>query len=235
MENDAAVSFDALLGLALQERTRRELADLPDAETLARLYPDTEALDRRVLGRQPRRRMRATPKTLRMLAAVAAISILLAATTITAAAQVRRGTKNPGITWGEEYVTLSFELEGEPLDALPEDHGPHYIPDGFVLDEESLFQGINYSFRRYQCGEKEIQIECYLLESKFQIQMDDVHTEYNVISFQDETGYLGHWVPYENSTSPEAYTLIWAHDGVVYVATAGVNLTELMLIAESIY
>ena len=38
-EPNAVVSFDALLTLALQEQTRRELAALPDAEALQTPLP----------------------------------------------------------------------------------------------------------------------------------------------------------------------------------------------------
>lgn len=237
MEHPTAVSFEMLLSFALREQARREMAELPGREALARLYPDTSGLDRRVLAKARRpRRFRLSARMLRALAVIAAVFVLVAATALTTAAQVRRGSKNFQIKWGDDgFMTFRFDLEGEPLDALPEGYGPHYIPEGYVLEEELCTRNFFDSYDQYRCGDQVIIVELSLLENSFQVDMDNEHTAYNLISFQGETGLLGHWIPHKSTASPESYTLIWAHDGIVHTLYSETDLTELMRIAESIY
>ena len=150
------VAFDTLLAETLREQTRRELAALPGPRQLAQLYPDTSAWDKRLKKalaarrRAAARAARAARKTapphrrlpLRRLAAIAAVFVLLMAGTLAASAEVRYAVRRALLQWGDAELRLTYETEGQPAPAdlrLPAGFTDHYVPDGFVLDEENSY------------------------------------------------------------------------------------------------
>ena len=124
---NAVVSFDALLTLALQEQTRRELAALPDAEALQTLYPDTAGWDKRLRRALAERRKleskaaHSAPRVrwmpLRRLVTVAAVLVLVLAGALATSAEVRYAVRHAVLQWTDIDLRLTYDTEGTPAPA----------------------------------------------------------------------------------------------------------------------
>ena len=124
---NAVVSFDALLTLALQEQTRRELATLPDAEALQTLYPDTAGWDKRLRRalaerrKSARKAARSAPRVrwmpLRRLVTVAAVLVLVLAGALATSAEVRYAVRHAVLQWTDIDLRLTYDTEGTPAPA----------------------------------------------------------------------------------------------------------------------
>ena len=246
------VAFDTLLAEALREQTRRELAALPGPRQLAQLYPDTSAWDKRLKKalaarrRAAARAARAARKTapprrrlpLRRLAAIAAVFVLLMAGTLAASAEVRYAVPRALLQWGDAELRLTYETEGQPAPAdlrLPAGFTDHYVPDGFVLDEENSFTTENYLFHKYygvQKGqERTYAVTCYCIQSDGQIEtFDNEHTIYETIDLNGVEATLG------TSTieGEQSYYLFWDVENIHYTVHGDVQLETLFEVAEKI-
>ena len=156
---NAVVSFDALLTLALQEQTRRELATLPDAEALQTLYPDTAGWDKRLRRALAERRKaaRSAPRVrwmpLRRLVTVAAVLVLVLAGALATSAEVRYAVRHAVLQWTDIDLRLTYDTEGTPAPGdltLPQGYADHYVPEGFVLDEENALATQTTLLRGYE-------------------------------------------------------------------------------------
>lgn len=246
------VAFDTLLAEALREQTRRELAALPGPRQLAQLYPDTSAWDKRLKKtlaarrRAAARAARAARKTapphrrlpLRRLAAIAAVFVLLMAGTLAASAEVRYAARVL-LHWGDTELHLSFTAEGRPLETmtLPEGYIDHYVPDGFVLDEENSFMMQDYLFRKYygqQDGEqKSYDVSIYVIQPDGQTEiLDNEHTTYEEVEFGGVVATLGTSSTHEDEKS---YYLFWDSENIHHLVHGNLNLEEILNIAEEIY
>lgn len=251
------VAFDELLAAALREQARRELAALPGARQLERMYPDTSAWDRRLKRalakrqraalraaraqqRQRRRAAAAKPRglTLRRMFWAAAVMVLLLAGTLAVSAEARYAARML-LHWGETELRLSFETEGRPPETmtLPQGYTDHYIPDGFVLDEENSFTMADYLFHNYdgqQDGEpKGYAVSCYVIRPAGQFELlDNEHTVYETIEFNGATAMLGTSTTKSGKTS---YYFFWDSENIHHLVHGDLDLEEIMKIAEGIY
>ena len=237
------VAFDTLLTLALQEQTRRDLDALPGPDELSRLYPDTARWDKR-LRRALRDRRRARPPagprrmTLRRLALVMAVLVLLMTCALATSAEVRYAVRQAVLQWTDRELRLTYATEGAPDPAaltLPEGFSDHYVPEGFVMDEENSLELEDQFFRGYDqpvSGEN-YTISCYVVRDENQISSyDNEHTVYQTIELNGVDAMLGTSSNMDGSTS---YYLIWQKDGIHYSVNGELSLEYLLKIAESIY
>lgn len=143
-----AVSFDAALCLALRQQADAEAAAFPTDGELRSLYPDTSGWDKRFFralsARKREWRRQAPPAVrrrvrLRNLLVVALLAMLLFAGALAANAEVRGAVYRAVLSWGRREVSLTYEVEGEPLDSLPENYTDTYIPAGFDRDGEASY------------------------------------------------------------------------------------------------
>ena len=246
------VAFDTLLAEALREQTRRELAALPGPRQLAQLYPDTSAWDKRLKKalaarrRAAARAARAARKTapprrrlpLRRLAAIAAVFVLLMAGTLAASAEVRYAVRRALLQWGDAELRLTYETEGQPAPAdlrLPAGFTDHYVPDGFVLDEENSLELDDVLFRGYynpQGGEN-YAISCYVICESGQVSTyDNEHTVYEMIDLNGTEAILGTSTNVDGTVS---YYLICDKNGIHCSINGNMDLEQFLLVAESIY
>ena len=251
------VAFDELLAAALREQARRELAALPGARQLERMYTDTSAWDRRLKRalakrqraalraaraqqRQRRRAAAAKPRglTLRRMFWAAAVMVLLLAGTLAVSAEARYAARML-LHWGETELRLSFETEGRPPEtmALPQGYTDHYIPDGFVLDEENSFTMEHYFFHKYfgeEDGEpKNYAVDCYLVLPSGQTEaLDKKQTVYKEIDLNGQPAMLGTSTTEDGEIS---YLLIWDKEGIHHTVHGNVKLETILAIAEEIY
>lgn len=245
---NAVVSFDALLTLALQEQTRRELAALPDAEALQTLYPDTAGWDKRLRRALAERRKleskaaRSAPRVrwmpLRRLVTVAAVLVLVLAGALATSAEVRYAVRHAVLQWTDIDLRLTYDTEGTPAPAdltLPQGYADHYVPEGFVLDEENALATQTTLLRGYENAAQgqSYYIACYAIQPEGQVStFDDEHTTYETIDLNGKEATLGTSMNYDGSTS---YYLFWESEGIHQSVSGNVPLDELLTIAQNIY
>lgn len=245
---NAVVSFDALLTLALQEQTRRELAALPDAEALQTLYPDTAGWDKRLRRALAERRKlerkaaRSAPRVrwmpLRRLVTVAAVLVLVLAGALATSAEVRYVVRHAVLQWTDIDLRLTYNTEGTPAPAdltLPQGYADHYVPEGFVLDEENALATQTTLLRGYENAAQgqSYYIACYAIQPEGQVStFDDEHTTYETIDLNGKEATLGTSMNYDGSTS---YYLFWESEGIHQSVSGNVPLDELLTIAQNIY
>lgn len=245
---NAVVSFDALLTLALQEQTRRELAALPDAEALQTLYPDTAGWDKRLRRalaerrKSARKAARSAPRVrwmpLRRLVTVAAVLVLVLAGALATSAEVRYVVRHAVLQWTDIDLRLTYNTEGTPAPAdltLPQGYADHYVPEGFVLDEENALATQTTLLRGYENAAQgqSYYIACYAIQPEGQVStFDDEHTTYETIDLNGKEATLGTSMNYDGSTS---YYLFWESEGIHQSVSGNVPLDELLTIAQNIY
>lgn len=245
---NAVVSFDALLTLALQEQTRRELAALPDAEALQTLYPDTAGWDKRLRRalaerrKSARKAARSAPRVrwmpLRRLVTVAAVLVLVLAGALATSAEVRYAVRHAVLQWTDIDLRLTYDTEGAPAPAdltLPQGYADHYVPEGFVLDEENALATQTTLLRGYENAAQgqSYYIACYAIQPEGQVStFDDEHTTYETIDLNGKEATLGTSMNYDGSTS---YYLFWESEGIHQSVSGNVPLDELLTIAQNIY
>lgn len=245
---NAVVSFDALLTLALQEQTRRELAALPDAEALQTLYPDTAGWDKRLRRalaerrKSARKAARSAPRVrwmpLRRLVTVAAVLVLVLAGALATSAEVRYAVRHAVLQWTDIDLRLTYDTEGTPAPAdltLPQGYADHYVPEGFVLDEENALATQTTLLRGYENAAQgqSYYIACYAIQPEGQVStFDDEHTTYETIDLNGKEATLGTSMNYDGSTS---YYLFWESEGIHQSVSGNVPLDELLTIAQNIY
>lgn len=245
---NAVVSFDALLTLALQEQTRRELAALPDAEALQTLYPDTAGWDKRLRRalaerrKSARKAARSAPRVrwmpLRRLVTVAAVLVLVLAGALATSAEVRYAVRHAVLQWTDIDLRLTYDTEGTPAPGdltLPQGYADHYVPEGFVLDEENALATQTTLLRGYENAAQgqSYYIACYAIQPEGQVStFDDEHTTYETIDLNGKEATLGTSMNYDGSTS---YYLFWESEGIHQSVSGNVPLDELLTIAQNIY
>lgn len=245
---NAVVSFDALLTLALQEQTRRELAALPDAEALQTLYPDTAGWDKRLRRalaerrKSARKAARSAPRVrwmpLRRLVTVAAVLVLVLAGALATSAEVRYAVRHAVLQWTDIDLRLTYDTEGTPAPddlTLPQGYADHYVPEGFVLDEGNALVTQTTLLRGYENAAQgqSYYIACYAIQPEGQVStFDNEHTTYETIDLNGKEATLGTSMNYDGSTS---YYLFWESNGIHQSVSGNVPLNELLKIAQNIY
>ena len=244
---NAVVSFDALLTLALQEQTRRELAALPDVEALQTLYPDTAGWDRRLRRALAERRKleskaaRSAPRVrwmpLRRLVTVAAVLVLVLAGALATSAEVRYAVRHAVLQWTDIDLRLTYDTEGAPADlTLPQGYADHYVPEGFVLDEGNSYT-TEYDFFHKYLGEidgveRTYSVICYAIQAQGQVDtFDSEHTVYETVEVNGAEATLGTSTNYDGGIS---YYLFWERDGIHHTIQGDVPHDMILEIAEEI-
>ena len=248
-EPNAVVSFDALLTLALQEQTRRELAALPDAEALQTLYPDTAGWDKRLRRalaerrKSARKAARSAPRVrwmpLRRLVTVAAVLVLVLAGALATSAEVRYAVRHAVLQWTNIDLRLTYDTEGTPAPAdltLPQGYADHYVPEGFVLDEGNSYT-TEYDFFHKYLGEIDgvectYSVICYAIQAQGQVDtFDSEHTVYETVEVNGAEATLGTSTNYDGGIS---YYLFWERDGIHHTVQGDVPRDMILEIAEEI-
>lgn len=248
-EPNAVVSFDALLTLALQEQTRRELAALPDAEALQTLYPDTAGWDKRLRRalaerrKSARKAARSAPRVrwmpLRRLVTVAAVLVLVLAGALATSAEVRYAVRHAVLQWTNIDLRLTYDTEGTPAPAdltLPQGYADHYVPEGFVLDEGNSYT-TEYDFFHKYLGEidgveRTYSVICYAIQAQGQVDtFDSEHTVYETVEVNGAEATLGISTNYDGGIS---YYLFWERDGIHHTIQGDVPRDMILEIAEEI-
>lgn len=240
MSREETYSLQEMIRWAMAEQTDREIDALPTPAELDEMFPDTARLRRRVFDavkqrekEEKRAKRRILPMVKRTLLVAAVLAALLFGTLMTNAS-VRSAVVNTIIEWTGRDVGISFQVEGEPPAALPEDYGPHYIPEGFEYQEDASWRSEKGIFAMYTTQDQlsTLVIKIHIAENVAISRIDTGHAVYEKITFQGTTAYLGHGMTESNQTS---YVMIWVKDGIEYNIYGTISLSDLFEIAENIY
>lgn len=229
-----------LLKAACEESVRREVDAYPTPKELKEKYPDTSEVTRRTfeaLGVERKALLRARRRSLHVIrktlvAAVIVFSVLFA--TLMTNAEMRAAVVNTLIEWTENFVRIQYEVGGKGPAVLPEDYGPHYIPDGFVYQEEVSFytaRRCSYGYKSTD-GESTLGIEIGIAQTTSGYLIDNEHIDYAPVPFNDVTAYLGTFRQHNG------YVLLWTKDNIehqIYLESSTIPLSEVYRIAENIY
>lgn len=238
-KENLSLEFESLLMQAGQEAFRRRIAALPAEETLCAQYGGFSALDQRIhdtwarICKQQDKTLPHVPwRVLKRIALVAALLAALFIGTLSVSAELRATLKNVLVQWNERNMDIRYEIEGRPLDALPEGYGPHYIPEGFIFAEESSYEdtGAFQKFYRDQDG-YHMMISVRIAENASLVSTDSEHTNYEKIDYGEGDAYLG---TFENG---DGYVMYWYAEGIEHELYINAYLTreEVFMIADNIY
>lgn len=240
MNHEETYSLQELIRWALAEQTDREIDALPTPAELDEMFPDTARFRRRVFDAvkaqekaEKRAKRRILPIVKRTLLVAAILAALLFGTLMTNAS-VRSAVINTIFEWTGRDVGIYFQVEGQPPAALPEDYGPHYIPERFEYQEnlsQKNSRGLFYMYKT-QDQQSALIVQIQIAENKSFYRIDTGHAVYEKITFEDVPAYLGHAFTEDNK---KAYVMIWVKDGVEYNIYGEVSLSDLFEIAENIY
>lgn len=235
-----SVSLYALIQWGLKEHTERQLAALPSQQEIDAVLGDTSGFCQRVLDgvqrllRTRQRGKRRLLRTVRKTLVAAAILVSLLFCVLMANASVRTAVVNTMIEWTGRDIGIRFEVEGEPLAALPDGYGPHYIPEGLIYQDDiswGVRDQVLYSYVS-EDGTSVLDIQITVAQNGSAYWIDNEHLAYEKITFNGVTAYYGHGT---SVGGDEISTLLWVKDGIEHDIYTNVSMSEVFEIAENIY
>ena len=129
MSERTEVSFDAALMMALRADAQKELDELPTPAQLKERYPDTSRWDARLQAALHKRR----PVLKRVLVAALTL-VILTLGALAVSADFRKAVYTMIQKFLPIEMQLTYQVDGEPLEQLPNGYSDHYVPDGFERD-----------------------------------------------------------------------------------------------------
>lgn len=229
--NEAKISFDTALEMALRAETDRELAQTPSPAELKRQYPDTSRWDARLYAAL-KKRMRHSHLRKRLVVVLLVIA-LLAAGVFAVDAELHHAIYTAVIEWLPTEMYLTYEYEGDAPKVFPEGFTDRYTPPGFVLDEVQYIDTPEHFFHGYDSGSgHSYVVSCYAIGgAASQEIMDNEHTVYTETTVNDNPATLGTSSNFDGSTS---YYLFWEQDGIACTVAGNMSLEEVRRVAENI-
>ena len=207
MSERTEVSFDAALMMALRADAQKELDELPSPAQLKERYPDTSRWDARLQAALHKRR----PVLKRVLIAVLTL-VILTLGALAVSAEFRRAVYTMIQKFLPIEMQLTYQVDGEPLEKLPNGYSDHYVPDGFERDYEQGYDNeISFLHAYVDANDKSIfyYVDCSVIQDYGQIEtFDNEHTVYERIKVGTADATLGT----NNSGGRTGYVLVWEKD-----------------------
>lgn len=129
MSERTEISFDAALMMALRTDAQKELDELPTPEQLKERYPDTFRWDAYLKAALHKRR-----PMLKWVLVAALTLVILTLSALAVSADFRKAVYTMIQKFLSIEMQLTYQVDGEPLEQLPNGYSDHYVPDGFVRD-----------------------------------------------------------------------------------------------------
>ena len=228
MSEQTEVSFDTALMMAIHADAQKELNELPTPAQLKERYPDTSRWDARLQAALHKRR----PVLKRVLIAALTLVILtLGALTVSA------DFRNAVYTMIQKFLPiemqLTYQVDGEPLERLPDGYSDHYVPDGFEMDNAQKFERAENFLHVYSSKEAEesYTVRCSIIQPGQQSLFDNEHTVYETVRVGEADGVLG---TSSGEDGQQVYTLNWESNGIAHTVMGDIPYDEIIKIAESI-
>ena len=228
MSERAEVSFDAALMMALRADAQKELDELPTPAQLKERYPDTSRWDARLKAALHKRR----PVLKRVLVAAMTL-VILTLGALAVSADFRKAVYTMIQKFLPIEMQLTYQVDGEPLERLPDGYSDHYVPDGFEMDDAQKFERAENFLHVYSSKETEesYTVRCSIIQPGQQSLFDNEHTVYETVKVGEADGVL------RTSTDEHGknvYTLSWEHRGITHTVMGNIPYDEIMKIAEGI-
>ena len=228
MSERTEVSFDAALMMALRTDAQKELDELPTPAQLKECYPDTSRWDARLKAALHKRR----PVLKRVLVAALTL-IILTFGALAVSADFRRAVYTMIQKFLPIEMQLTYQVDGEPLEQLPNGYSDHYVPDGFERDYEQGYDDAQAFLYVYSSKKSSIgyTVQCSVIQPGNQALFDNEHTTYKIVKIGDVDASLG-TSTVESGIS--VYILNWEQDGIAHMIMGNIPMDEVFKIAESI-
>ena len=228
MSERTEVSFDAALMMALRADAQKELDELPTPAQLKGLYPDTSRWDARLKAALHKRR----PVLKRVLVAALTL-IILTLGALAVSADFRKAVYTMIQKFLPIEMQLTYQVDGEPLERLPDGYSDHYVPDGFEMDDAQKFERAENFLHVYSSKEAEesYTVRCSIIQPGQQSLFDNEHTVYETVKVGEADGVLG---TSTDEHGKNVYTLSWEHRGITHTVMGNIPYDEIMKIAEGI-
>ena len=228
MSERTEVSFDAALMMALRADAQKELDELPSPAQLKERYPDTSRWDARLQAALHKRR----PVLKRVLIAVLTL-VILTLGALAVSSEFRRAVYTMIQKFLPIEMQLTYQVDGEPLERLPDGYSDHYVPDGFEMDDAQKFERAENFLHVYSSKETEesYTVRCSIIQPGQQSLFDNEHTVYETVKVVEADGVLG---TSTDEHGKNVYTLSWEHRGITHTVMGNIPYDEIMKIAEGI-
>ncbi len=228
MSERAEVSFDAALMMALRADAQKELDELPSPAQLKERYPDTSRWDARLQAALHKHR----PVLKRVLITVLTL-VILTLGALAVSADFRRAVYTMIQKFMPVEMQLTYQVDGEPLEQLPNGYSDHYVPDGFERDYEQGYDDAQAFLHVYSSKKSSIgyTVQCSVIQPGNQALFDNEHTTYKIVKIGDVDASLG-TSTVESGIS--VYILNWEQDGIAHMIMGNIPMDEVFKIAESI-
>ena len=228
MSERAEVSFDAALMMALRADAQKELDELPTPAQLKERYPDTSRWDARLQAALHKRR----PVLKRVLVAALTL-IILTFGALAVSADFRKAVYTMIQKFLPIEMQLTYQVDGEPLEQIPNGYSDHYVPDGFERDYEQGYDDAQAFLHVYSSKKSSIgyTVQCSVIQPGNQALFDNEHTTYKIVKIGDVDASLG-TSTVESGIS--VYILNWEQDGIAHMIMGNIPMDEVFKIAESI-
>lgn len=231
-KNNAKISFDAALQMALYAQTERELETMPSPQELKILYPETKRWDERIYAALKRRERQKHRR--KKAAAVLLVLIAMVIGLFAVSAELRHAVYTAVLRYLPQELHLTYTVEGPTQTNPTEKLVENYIPQGFVQDKEQMLDTEEMLFHVYENKEtrQSYSVTRYTLQQNGSEEiMDNEHTTYQETKVGDNTAILG---TSSNFDGTESYYLFWEKDGMAYTLSGNIPPDELRRVAENI-
>ena len=228
MSEQTEVSFDTALMMALHADAQKELDELPSPAQLKERYPDTSRWDARLQAALHKRR----PVLKRVLITVLTL-VILTLGALAVSADFRRAVYTMIQKFLPIEMQLTYQVDGEPLEQLPNGYSDHYVPDGFEMDDAQKFERVENFLHVYSSKETEesYTVRCSIIQPGQQSLFDNEHTVYETVKVGEADGVLG---TSTDEPGKNVYTLSWEYQGITHTVIGNIPYDEIMKIAEGI-
>ena len=228
MSEQTEVSFDTALMMAIHADAQKELNELPTPAQLKERYPDTSRWDARLQAALHKRR----PVLKRVLIAALTL-VILTLGALTVSADFRKAVYTMIQKFLPIEMQLTYQVDGEPLERLPDGYSDHYVPDGFERDYEQGYDDAQAFLHVYSSKKSSIgyTVQCSVIQPGNQALFDNEHTTYKIVKIGDVDASLG-TSTVESGIS--VYILNWGQDGIAHMIMGNIPMDEVFKIAESI-
>ena len=228
MSEQTEVSFDAALMMALRADAQKELDELPTPAQLKERYPDTSRWDARLQAALHKRR----PVLKRVLVAALTL-VILTLGALAVSADFRKTVYTMIQKFLPIEMQLTYQVDGEPLERLPDGYSDHYVPDGFEMDNAQKFERAENFLHVYSSKETEesYTVRCSIIQPGQQSLFDNEHTVYETVRVGEADGVLG---TSSGEDGQQVYTLNWESNGIAHTVMGDIPYDEIIKIAESI-
>lgn len=221
MSEQTEVSFDTALMMALHADAQKELDELPTPAQLKERYPNTSRWDARLQTALHKRR-----PVLKQVLVAALTLVILTLGALAVSADFRKAVYTMIQKFLPIEMQLTYQVDGEPLERLPNGYSDHYVPDGFERAENFL-----HVYSSKESG-KGYTVRCSIIQPGQQSSFDNEHTTYENVKVGDADATLGTSVSENGDT---VYILCWEQEGISNTIMGNISRDEIVRIAENVF